>query len=233
MPFRWPVFLALALPLTASIAAEDLTIVSRVTLGDSVTTSTQYITAERSRTTDGQTDTIVHFSTGAMTMIDRNKKEYYETSLEEMSAFLDRTTRDLKGSPMEAMFGLGAEAETKKLPGKRKIAGYDCERYSVEIGDVLELDLLVTPALLPPARYYDGRKLAYAAAGPMGKLFEKMFDEMKKVKGFPLSTATIVRTPMSRTQILAEATEVRKGSIPSSTFDLPAGYKRKKSPFAR
>jgi hypothetical protein len=67
----------------------------------------------------------------------------------------------------------------------------------------------------------------------MGQLFEKLYDELKKIKGFPLSTAVILRTPMSRTQTLDEAVEVKKGPIPASTFQVPAGYKKKKSPFAR
>jgi hypothetical protein len=31
----------------------------------------------------------------------------------------------------------------------------------------------------------------------------------------------------------SEATEVRKGAIPASTFDVPAGYKKKSSPFKK
>jgi hypothetical protein len=225
--------LSATLFLAASAAAADLTVVSKVTFGGSTTTSTQYMTSEWSRSTDGQNDTIAHYPTGKMTMVDHKKKQYYETSVEEMSAYLDRATRDLKGSPMEQMFGLAEEAEVEKLPGKQKIAGYDCERYSVSFGNALELDLWVAPSLQPPPRYFEGRKLSYAAMGPMGKLFEKAFDEMKKIKGFPLSTAFIVRTPMSRTETVSEATEVRKGAIPASTFELPAGYKKAKSPFAK
>jgi hypothetical protein len=48
-----------------------------------------------------------------------------------------------------------------------------------------------------------------------------------------LSTAIIVRTPMSRTQTVEEATEVKKGPIPESTFAVPAGYKKVKSPFVK
>jgi len=53
------------------------------------------------------------------------------------------------------------------------------------------------------------------------------------VKGYPLSTAVILRTPFTRTQTLEEATEVRKGPIPASTFDIPSGYKKVRAPFER
>jgi len=226
--------IALAAPLALLPAqAQDLTVVSRVTFGNSESSSTHYITSERSRTTDGQNDSIIHYSTGKMIVVDHKKKEYFETSLEEMSAYLDRVTRNLKGSGVEKMFALDEEAKAEKLPGKRTFAGYDCEHFSISFGDALEIDLWAAPSLKAPPRYYDGRKLAYAAMGPMGKLFENAFEEMKKIKGFPLSTAFILRTPMSRTETVSEATEVRKGSIPASVFELPAGYRRKESPYAK
>jgi hypothetical protein len=235
MPIRRAVFAILfAAPLALLPAlAQDLTVVSRVTFGSSESKSTQYMTSEWSRTTGDQNDQIVHFPTGKMIFMDHKKKEYYETSLEEMSAYLDRLTRQMKGSGMEKMFALDAEAKVEKLPGKKTFAGYECEHSSISFGDALEIDLWAAPSLQPPPRYYEGRKLSYAAMGPMGKLFEKAFEEMKKIKGYPLSTAFIVRTPMSRTETASEATEVRQGKIPASVFEVPAGYRKKESPYAK
>jgi hypothetical protein len=227
--------IALAAPLALILPAQaqDLTVLSRVTFGNSESQATHYMTSEWSRTAGEQNDQIIHYPTGKMIFVDHKKKEYYETSLEEMSAYLDRLTRQLKGSGVEKMFALDAEAKVEKLPGKRAFAGYDCERYSISFGDALEIDLWAAPALKPPPRYYDGRKLAYAAMGPMGKLFEKAFEEMKRIRGFPLSTAFILRTPMSRTETVSEATEVHKGKIPASVFEVPAGYRKKDSPYAK
>ncbi len=224
---------AALLAAAASLPADDLTILSKVTVGNSEGPSQQYITSTHSRSSSEQSDSILHFPTGKITMFDHKKKEYWEATIDEMTAYWEKLTREMKGTPMEDMFGLGDDPEIEKLPGKRKIAGYDCDRYSLSIGDVLEVDFWAAPGLEPPARYFDGRKISAAAMGPMGKLFEKMYDELKKIKGFPLSTAIIVRTPMSRTQSLEEATEVKKGPIPASTFDVPAGYKKTKSPFVK
>jgi hypothetical protein len=235
MPVRSAVSAIVLAPLllAAPAPSQDLTVVSRVTFGNSESKSTHYITSEWSRTAGDQNDQIIHYPTGKMIFVDHKKKEYYETSLEEMSAFLDRLTRQLKGSGVEQMFALDAEAKVEKLPGTKAFAGYDCERYSISFGDALEIDLWAALSLKPPPRYYDGRKLAYAAMGPMAKLFEKAFEEMKKIKGFPLSTAFILRTPMSRTETVSEATEVGKGRIPASVFEVPAGYRRKESPYAK
>lgn len=235
MMFRRPLLglVGSALFTGTSLFAQDLTVVSKVTTGNSESTSTQYITSSDSRVASEKADSIVHFSTGKMTMIDHEKREYWETSVDEMTAYWDKMTREMRGTPMEAMFGLRDEPKLEKLPGKRRIAGYDCEHYSLSIGDVLEVDFWAAPGLQPPPRYFDGRKVASAAMGPMGQIFQKMYEELKTIKGFPLSTAIIVRTPMSRTQTLEEATEVKKLPIPASTFDVPSDYKKRKSPFVK
>ena len=67
--------------------------------------------------------------------------------------------------------------------------------------------------------------------GPMGKRFEKVFDAMRKVKGFPIAMSSTVNMMGMNMQFASEATEVRKGAIPASAFQLPAGYKKKDSPF--
>lgn len=216
-----------------SVSGQDLTVQSKLTMGNSESPMTQYVTSEYGRTSSAQADTIVHFATGRMTMIDHKKKQYWEWTIDEMAAYWEKLTRDMRGTPLEDMFGTRDDPKLEKLPGKQKFAGYDCERWSLSIGDVLEMDLWAAPGLQPPPRYYDSRKLSASAMGPMGQLFQKVYEELRKVKGFPLSTAIIIRTPMSRTQTLEEATEVKKGPIPASAFQVPDGYKKVKSPFAR
>ncbi len=215
------------------LAAEDLTIVSKTTFGNRESTSTQYISSEYSRSSSGDADSIVHFTDGKVTFVDNRKKQYWEVTVEEMEDYWDRTARKLRTSGAGDVWDLRAEPKLEKLSGRQKFAGYDCEHWSLQIGDALEVDFWAAPSLHPPARYYDGRRLQSVTMGPMGQLFQKMYDELKKVKGYPLSTATIIRTPFSRTQTTEEATEVRKGPIPASTFDVPSGYKKVSSPFEK
>ena len=229
---RW-VFVCAGWLIAVSVPAQDLTVQSKFTMGNSESPMTQYITSEYGRSSSAQADSIVHFPSGRMTMIDHKKKQYWEATVEDMAAYWEKLTRDMRGTPLEDMFGTRDDPKLEKLPGKQKFAGYDCERWSLSIGDVLEMDLWAAPGLQPPQRYYDSRKLSTTAMGPMGQLFQKVYDELRKVKGFPLSTAIIIRTPMSRTQTLEEATEVRKGAIPASTFQVPDGYKKVKSPFVK
>ena len=61
--------------------------------------------------------------------------------------------------------------------------------------DLTVVSKTTAPGLSAPARYSDGRRLAAVALGPMGALFQRMYEELKKVTGFPLSTAVIFQTP--------------------------------------
>jgi hypothetical protein len=219
--------------IAASSFAEDLTIVSKTTFGNRETTLTHYMTAARSRSSSADVDSIASFADGKLTILDHKRKEYWETTVDEMEEYWDRIARQMRTSGAGDMFDLRADAKLEKLKGARKIAGYDCEHWSLQLGDALEMDFWAAPSLIPPAKYYDARRLSAASMGPMGALFQRMYEELKKVKGYPLSSAVIVRTPFFRTESDEEVTEVRKGPIPASTFDLPTGYKKGKSPFER
>ena len=222
-----------AASLLSPLAAQDLTIVSKVSFGNSESTSTHFITSEWARSSSRDSTSIVHFPEGKVTFLDDRRKEYWEVTSEQMEDYWDRTARKLRTSGAGDVWDLRADPKLEKLPGRQKVAGYDCEHWSLQIGDALEMDFWAAPALKPPARYYDARRLQSVMMGPMGVLFQKMYEELKNVKGYPLSTATIVRTPFSRTQITEDATEVRKGVIPASTFEVPSGYRKVKSPLEK
>lgn len=223
----------LAISLAAfPLIAEDLTIMSKVTMGDRSGTSTQYMTSTKSRTTDGQADTIMDYPTGKMTVIDHKKKTYWESTIEEMTAYMDKLQRDVQGNPMlEKMFGGPDDVSVEKGKVSRKVAGYECDEYTMRMGDSFVFDLCAAKGLQPPPQYYEGRKLSTASMGPMGKRFAKMFEEMKKIKGYPLALDMDMNMGMAKMKTSSEAIEVKKGPIPASTFEVPAGYERKASPF--
>lgn len=231
---RIALVLSMAAALTLPLVAEDLTIVSKVTTGDRSGTSTQYMTSTKSRTTDGQADTIMDYPTGKMTVIDHKKKTYWEATIEEMTAYMDRLQKDMQGNPMlEKMFGGPDEVSVEKGKGSRKVAGYDCDEYTMRMGDSFVFDLCAARGLQPPPQYYEGRKLSSASMGPMGRRFGKMFEEMKKIKGYPLALDMDTNMGMAKMKTSSEAIEVKKGAIPASTFEIPAGYEKKPSPFKR
>src|SRR5438046_5481356 len=151
-----------------------------------------------------------------------------------MSAYLDKAEHGMKRNPMfESMLGGPDDIVVEKGKRSRKIAGYECDEYTMKMGSSLEFDLCAARGLDVPARYFEGRKASFAAMGPMGKRYAKMFEEMKKIKGYPLSVEIDMNMGTMKQHTVSEATEVRKGPIPASTFEIPAGYKKKPSQFAR
>jgi hypothetical protein len=229
--FSFVLVAAAALP----ARAEDLTIVKNVTAGkDKVVAATDYVSAERVRTSSGDSDTIVEHSTGKMTAIDHRKKQYYETSLAEMAAFFQRMDQQMEGSPLGGLLGAAAgSVRVEKGTGSRKVAGHDCDPYVLSLGEAMKFDVCAARELKMSERYFDAMKSPYAGMGPAGKNFEKMFEEMKKIKGYPLSVAMNAKMMMFKINTLSEATEVKKGPIPASAWEVPAGYKKVKSPFAK
>lgn len=222
--------IAAVLALPALAGAEDLTIVSKVT-GPKPGTSTHYMSADRFRSNDGDHDSIMELQTGRMVMIDNQKKEYTETSLAEMSAFMEQMSKQMQGMPANLMPALG-EVKVAKGQSPRKVAGYDCEHWIVSMGDSMRMELWTTADLTPPTQYLELRKAMTASMGPMARHFAKMYEAWSQIKGFPLAETTSFKMMGRETRTEHEAIEVKKGPIAPSVFDVPAGYRKKPSPFA-
>jgi hypothetical protein len=218
--------LAAALP----AAADDFTVLSTVTSPRGGTrTLIQYLSPTRIRISDGDRDAIVDVPSGKVTLFSDRRREYWETSLDEVAAFVGQVDAALARS--ETMEQMRGPITVLKGSGRRKIAGYDTEQYTLTLGEAMRFDVWVAPGLQPSPSYFDARKVLYATMGPMGRRFDRMFDEMKRIKGFPLATSVDYRMRMSNRQTVTEATEVRMGAIPETVFATPAGYARADSPF--
>lgn len=223
-----------SLALAGAAPAEDLTIVTTVDVGKGQPiTTTQYIGKDKVRSSDGENDTIMDQATGTIVMVNHKKKEYFETSLQDMAATMAKMEKEMQGTPMASMFGKVEPVSVQKGAQPRKVAGYDTEHWVMSMGEGMKFEIWAAPGLEVPLQYYDTRKAQYAAMGPMGKRFQAMFEEMRKVKGFPLATTISAKMMMVNMQIKSEATEVRKGAIPASAFQVPAGYKKKDPPFKK
>ena len=214
-------------------AAADLTIVSKVTSDQGTTTSTSYISESKYRRSDAESDVIFEIDTGRIINIDHKKKKYSIITLQQLEAKMNELSAMLKDNPMvgQMLGDLTASAEVQKVGETRTIAGYECVLYRLTVGKNISVDMWVAPALRPPMNYYDARKMVYAQMGPMAGQFEKMIDEMKKVEGYSLASTTETRLMGRNMTVKEEATEVKEGSLPAGTFDIPAGYKQGKSPF--
>jgi hypothetical protein len=153
-----------------------------------------------------------------------------------MAAAAAQAAADLDKMPPFARKLVGGDVgqiTVRKGTAARKIAGYDCVQYVMSMGDDIVIDLWVTPALEQPLQVTEAMKAQYAAAGPAGRRMLAMYDERKKIKGLPLATDMDIKFLGKKIAMHTEATEVRRGPIPPDAFAIPAGYKKKNSPFQR
>jgi hypothetical protein len=202
---------ALAVALPHATAAEDLTVISTVTTPRGTTrTQTQYLSSSRMRLSGEERDTIVDLTSGRILILDNRRKEYSETSLDDLRAFFDQIDSAIAGRPtFDGTIGATTSVTVEKGTGGKKVAGYDTEPYILTMGDSMRME----------------------SRGPMARPFVRLYDEMKKIKGFPLAISLDQRMRVSRRQVSTEATEVRKGPIPDSVFAAPSDYKKVESPF--
>ena len=228
-------FVVLAGAAALPASSEDLTVVSTVTSGKKAesSTATQYITEDKLRTSDGRYDTITDIASGRMVHVDHTKKEYWETSLAEMREQFAEIERMLEDNPMMGrMLGGATEVDVSKGSETREIAGYVCDQYLLTIGK-LRFDFCAARDLKAPVEYHDAKKMVYATMGPMASRFEKLYEEMKKIDGFPLRTVLDSKIMGMKIHSVSEATEVRRGPIAPASFEPDPGYKKTRSPYEK
>ena len=247
--------LVAALACTAGLAAaparvastEDLTLVFKTTGTQGASTATSYYSTEKMRTGDGQNDTIIEYGSGKIVSIDHKKKEYTEITLAEMeamakqaSAKMEEMSKQLANMPpemkkkMEQMMGGGASSVTVTKGASRQVAGYTCQDYTLAMGETMTQHLCATTALSFPAPNVDYKRFSGLAssAGAMGNMFpgfSKLAEELKKIEGISIAESMSMKMMGRNIDTSKEATEIKKGPIPASAFDLAAiapGYKK-------
>jgi len=260
MRFPTPALAAVALAAALPAAAEDLTIVSRVTRdGGAPTTTTSYLGSDRVRIAqpEGQ-EMIVELKSGQMTLIDGPKKSYFVVTREDMdrvrakvqeqmnSPQMKKAQEQMKNLPPEMrkkmedmMGGMATSIDVRKTGSTRKIAGYNCENWTVSVGQMSKTEQCLTSELPLPVQAWDSYRdfaesmQSMMAAGPMAKGMAQMREKFKDMKGFPLA-ATHTTSVLGRTsKTSSEVTEVKRGPIPASAWQIPAGYKKVDNPMTK
>lgn len=233
--------LTLALATSLPVVAEDLTIVAKVTTQKAAPSiSTTYLTSDRVRTSSPDQDAIMDLKAGHFVFIDNKKKEYWETTTAEMEAAakqleaqMSRMAEQMKNMPAALRDKLGggpiAPVTVEKGTGTKVVAGHNCQPYTVSMGDSMKIEMWVASDVEYPVQSLDARKALFV--GPTMQKFAKVFEEMKKIKGYPLLEVTTMKIMGQTVQSTHEVTEITKRAIAAAAFEIPAGYKKKDSPF--
>jgi len=240
--------------------ADDLTILSKVTRdAGSPQSSASYISGDHVRMSHGDgKEMILDLKTGDMTALDTTKKTYYIITRHDIEAMNSRMQEQMNSpemkkaqeqmnnlppeqkAQMEKMMGGMFEVIVEKSGTSRKIAGYDCDNWTVAIGQFSKSEECVTTQLKYPAAawdtykgFADTMKTMMAAMGPMAKSALKMQEQFKKMKGFPLATTTTTDIMGHKSVIVTEVTTVKYGPIPAAVFEIPAGYTKVDNPMMK
>jgi hypothetical protein len=240
--------------------AEDLTLVFKTTSKDGSSTATSYYSSEKMRSGDGEHETIVEYGPGKMISIDHKKKEYSEITVAEMEAAMQKGMAKMEEAnkqmeqqmaamppamreKMESMMGGLAGAVSVTKGGTRQVAGYSCQDYTIAMGQAMTTKVCATTALAFPAPNVDYRKFMGLASGagamaqnPMFKGMTKVADEMKKIEGISIAEDVSFKMMGRSMQTSKEATEIKKGPIDPSAFDLATiakGYKKVPHPMTQ
>jgi Domain of unknown function (DUF4412) len=258
IPNRSFVIAALVSSAGAFAAAQDLTIVSRVTHdGGAPETATSYLSSERIRMAHGEgREAMVDYKLGQMISIDHRKKTYSITTQKDIDEFAARmqeqmnspemrqareAMKDLPPEQRKAIEGFGAGLfEVEKVGTSRKIAGYACENWTVTMGKLSRSEECLTTELKFPVqtfdmykRYMESMRGLMASMSPMGLDFGKMTEQFKKMRGYPLAVTTTTDIMGRKTVTSSEVVEIKRTPIPASAWEIPAGYTKVENSFAR
>jgi hypothetical protein len=259
MAFR-SYFVAAGLLAALPAGADDLTIVTKFTRdGGAPTTATSYLSADHARMAqpDGG-EAILDLKTGQITVIDGRKKEYFVVTRQDMDALKAKMQQTMNSPEMQkaqeqmkslspemqkrvqGMMGAAAgSVEVKKTGTTRKIAGYNCDNWTVNVGPS-KSEQCMTTELPVPVQTFDayrdfaeGMKSMMASMGPMAKGMGDVAAKLKEMRGYPLATTSSMSFMGRSSSSSSEVTEVKKGAIPASAWEVPAGYKKVENPMLK
>jgi hypothetical protein len=72
-----------------------------------------------------------------------------------------------------------------------------------------------------------------ASMGPMAKGMGDMAAKMKEMRGYPMATSSSMSMMGRSSGSSSEVVEVKKGPIPASAWEPPAGYKKVDNPMLK
>jgi hypothetical protein len=229
--------------------ADDLTVLSNVTTnGKPGGTQTSYISSDHIRHSESKgNDVIIDLKNGTMTNIDGKKKTYFimtKQDMEAMQAAMAARMNDPKMKQAMTMMqgmssSMASNTEVKKTGVTRKVAGYACEEWLINMGGMVSMTECVTNDLKYPvqswaalADFQESMRKSMSF-GPSAKSSADYAEKMKSIKGFPVASTSTVDAGITKITTATEVTDVSRTPIPASTWDVPAGFTKVENPMLK
>lgn len=186
---------------------------------------------------EGGTSSILLADQKILYLIDHNKKQYSEMPLD-FDKMLNEAAGDdpEKAEAMAKMPGFmknmmqGMSAKVTETGETKTIGAWSCRKY------LIEMNLGMAGTTNSESWATEDLKLDYtkvftAANAMMAAMpgFDKIIQEMKKVKGVVVYQTTKAKVMGAEVGSTTELLEAGDKAAPAGTYDLPAGYKKVKA----
>jgi hypothetical protein len=188
---------------------------------DEVQTVDHYFTENASRTEIENMATIMDFDSMTLYQLDMDAKTFHKVDLNSMGHMAGEEGQDSEAfsKMMKQMMG-----ETKVIPTNetRKIAGYDCRKYNMQVM-MVQIEYWVTKDIEHYKELKEiGEKMAEGfEKNPMMQHLN-FAAHMKQMDGFPVQTIT--QNPMGGT-IVSTLKHIEKKKLSDDLFQVPPDYK--------
>ena len=223
---------------TAIAAGDDLTIISKHTHdGKPAGTSTSYLANDHVRMArDSGNETIVDLKTGVMTTLDGKKKTYFNVTKQDLADFAAKmkermNTPEMKKA-MNAMSGMSdsmaSSFDVKKKGTSRKVAGFHFLDAPLDLADAYPAH-----AFEAYKDFSESMRSTMGSFGPAAKASADLAEKLKAMKGYPVASAMEMDIMGTKSNTQSEVVEVRRGPIPASAWEVPAGYTKIENPMLK
>lgn len=185
---------------------------------------------------------IMRFDKELMWTIDDKNKTYEEITfaqmqegMEKMKSTMREEMKDISpeerkmmekfmGKKFGSMFSEEPKLEvTVKHTGKKKtIMGYNCEQIFLNLNDEPMMEMWVTDKFTLGNDFLEVYQ-------KMGFMKGKLSEEAKKIQGIPLANKMTIDMGMGKMESESQVTKLVQTSVSDSEFEVPKGYKRKRS----
>jgi hypothetical protein len=183
---------------------------------------------EKGLRSDGQGQSIlVRSDTKNVYIIDHTQKEYTIVPFSQFDAISDAISTS--GLPDFVTNMIKLTATVTPTTETKKIGNYNCKKYIQTIKNAAmssETELWVTKDIKVNVEIYKKYLTSMLAATPaMIQLLGDISKEIAKIDGVYVLSNTVTTSMGNEIKSSAEVLEVKEGSAPAGTFELPAKYK--------
>ncbi len=182
--------------------------------------STTWLSKDKVRHDTDKMSMIMLLDEGVLYVLQHDKKSYMAMPLK----------FDVKAQQPQVDMGLTFTV----TPGNesKKINNWNCKKYITrmsmgQMGMSVTTEVWATQDLkIDPAIYSKFVSAAMAANPMMSSMMDKMVQEMKKIQGVQVYSATTTQMMGQSMKSTVELLEFKEGTAPAGIFKLPAGYKK-------